>query len=658
MMGGRGAAVGIGSVTAGLLGLFTAWHFPSWWKVFSETGLQGLLLLLFVLVAALIGRRVLVLIRLAPKGLSAIVLAVAIGYGVLGLAILAYALLGLLYEWMIWLTFAAVLLASARDVGGLWREATRHRRVEQPPSRVEIVLFSLLGFFVVVTLLNTLTPPTSRDALAHHLALPKLYTERHRMVELPFALFSYYPMGVDMLYVAAMLVGKDVLAKLLHFSFYLLTIAAIYAYAAPLWRRPFALLGALLFAAIPLVSNLGSWAYVDLGLALYTLLASAALIRWLEAEERAWLLAAAILCGFALGTKYNGLVVFALLSLGMLQMTQSLGYAPGRAIRRFLSLVAIAGAIASPWFIKNLVQTGNPLYPFWSQVLGGRAWQPERLGFTPWVVRRVLHGQTWLDELLLPFTLSTKWTSPLGFEIDGPLGPVLLMGLILFLAVPGKRRDMVYGAWFSLLYYLVVWLRYGVRLRYFMPIIPVLTVITVAGVASAFTLGGRLTRGCVIAALAGVLVFDAIWAVRGIRQTSPFPYLAGEQSRDAYLERHISDYPAYQFMNRKLPETAKVMFLFTGNDGYYCDREYLYDTYYLGYTIQTILKGARSPAQVRNSLADQGITHLFINWYFLDRSFAVALPEEQHLMFRAFASGYLEPLYRLRWVGVYRLRSD
>ena len=43
-------------------------------------------------------------------------------------------------------------------------------------------------------------PPISKDALVHHLAVPKIYLRHGTMVELPSMVFSYYPMNLDLLY--------------------------------------------------------------------------------------------------------------------------------------------------------------------------------------------------------------------------------------------------------------------------------------------------------------------------------------------------------------------------------------------------------------------------------------------------------------------------
>ena len=43
--------------------------------------------------------------------------------------------------------------------------------------------------------------PISRDALTHHLYLPRLYLQHGGIYEIPDLVFSYYPMNLDLLYI-------------------------------------------------------------------------------------------------------------------------------------------------------------------------------------------------------------------------------------------------------------------------------------------------------------------------------------------------------------------------------------------------------------------------------------------------------------------------
>ena len=60
-------------------------------------------------------------------------------------------------------------------------------------------LWLLLLLVLVTEILLCLVPPTARDELTHHLAIPRLYVRSGKIVEVPMALYSYYPV-LDMLY--------------------------------------------------------------------------------------------------------------------------------------------------------------------------------------------------------------------------------------------------------------------------------------------------------------------------------------------------------------------------------------------------------------------------------------------------------------------------
>jgi hypothetical protein len=82
------------------------------------------------------------------------------------------------------------------------------------------VLKILLSILVVVLIGSILVmdgvPPISRDALTHHLAVPKLYVKHGGMVEIPALAFSYYPMNLDLLYTVPLIFGNDIAPKYVH----------------------------------------------------------------------------------------------------------------------------------------------------------------------------------------------------------------------------------------------------------------------------------------------------------------------------------------------------------------------------------------------------------------------------------------------------------
>jgi len=127
------------------------------------------------------------------------------------------------------------------------------------------IVLSIAALIVAVLLLSSV-PPVSRDALTHHLAVPKLYLQHGNLLELPQIVFSYYPMNLDLLYMLPLYWGNDILPKYIHFLFALLTAALIYRYLKKYLPLQYSWLGVLLFLSIPVIIKLSITVYVDLGL--------------------------------------------------------------------------------------------------------------------------------------------------------------------------------------------------------------------------------------------------------------------------------------------------------------------------------------------------------------------------------------------------------
>lgn len=131
-----------------------------------------------------------------------------------------------------------------------------------------LVLF-LIVIISAIFLMGSV-PPVSRDALTHHLAVPKIWIEKGIFTELPGIPFSYYPMNLDLLYMVPLYWGNDIVPKYIHFSFALLTALLIYTHVKRRVDRVYGLLGALFFLSIPVIVKLSTAVYVDLGLIFFS----------------------------------------------------------------------------------------------------------------------------------------------------------------------------------------------------------------------------------------------------------------------------------------------------------------------------------------------------------------------------------------------------
>lgn len=155
--------------------------------------------------------------------------------------------------------------------------------------------------------LHALSPGVSWDASAYHLTVPRLYNEAGGFRAVAMNVYSNWPIGTELLFSAAML-GKDyVLAKLVHFGFGALTLAAI-ALACRPYRAETSAVGCALWMASPVVLFEFSIAYIDLAEAFFL---TAAVVFMLRAKARpheasSALFLSGLCCAGVIGCKVSG----------------------------------------------------------------------------------------------------------------------------------------------------------------------------------------------------------------------------------------------------------------------------------------------------------------------------------------------------------------
>ena len=178
------------------------------------------------------------------------------------------------------------------------------------------LLMAALSVFVICIIVLASVPPVDRDALTHHLAVPKIYLKHGGLVEIPWVPFSYFPMNLDLIYLIPLYFGNDIIPKYIHFAFALLTGCLISGYLKQRTGKDlYGWLGALLFLSLPVVVKLSITVYVDLGLIFFSTAALIYILKWAANGYFArHLILSGVFCGLALGTKYNGLVTFFLLA--------------------------------------------------------------------------------------------------------------------------------------------------------------------------------------------------------------------------------------------------------------------------------------------------------------------------------------------------------
>lgn len=535
--------------------------------------------------------------------------------------------------------------------------------------------FSLIAALVLVfasIIILSCVPPVSRDALIQHLAIPKLYLKHGGIYEIPSMPFSYFPMNLDLIYMIPLYFGNDIAPKFIHFSFAILTVVIIFSYLRKRIGTAYALLGALLFLSTPIIVKLSITAYVDLGLIFFSTASLLLLIKWCESGFRfKFLSTSAVLCGLAMGTKYNGLISFFLLTLFV-----PLLYSKYAGERRYLFFKSagqgiifftIAIAVFSPWMARDYLWTGDPLYPLYAQwFIPHQHVSRETIGI--FAYRALVYHEKWWQILLLPIRIFFQGQDGNPQFFDGKLNPFLLllpiMAFVLMKSDSRKIRSekLIFLAYASL-YFVFAFFSAALRIRYISPMVPPLVILAVYGVK---TLVDKTGSTCsaeykwIGALFIGFILFvaisiNAVYIFNEFNYVKPFSYLDGSVNRNQYIERYRPEYPAMKYINSKTPSDSKVLFIFLGNRGYYCDRPYTFDMEDNRSRLALLLKESHDPHHVWLTLRKEGITHLLVNLNVFNRwaaeSFRPLAMKDLMLFFKT----YLKLVFTKNGYGVYEL---
>jgi hypothetical protein len=439
---------------------------------------------------------------------------IALLIGIYSYVILCLGFVGLLYRpVIIGVTILYILLAVVFKKSYWGEQAERNTKSYKADSTVLIVVLLLIGL-LGIAFLGALAPELAFDALWYHLTLPKLYLQHHAVVFVPGGLLSYstLPKLTEMYYVAALAFSNEILAKLIHFSFGILSGVAVYLFAQRFVTKKFALLAALLFFSNLVVSWEMTTAYIDLARAFFEIMAFWTFMQWVEPRGRKWVVISAFFTGFAIAAKLiaaGSLLIYGVLLIVILW---------GRwrtLLRSVFDYTLIAFFVPFPWFMFSYFYTGNPFYPL----------------FTPYyhvgLSTSLFHPLNVLTSIFALFTSAAD-----------PIQPVYLL-VLPFLFIVWKKIGAegkilgVYVLVSLLVWYLTPQTGGG---RFFLPYLPVWSVLVVVLLQQIAT---QRTLYKVILTSILVLAFTSV-VYRGIATLKYLPVVLGLQTQNAFLTDHLN----------------------------------------------------------------------------------------------------------------------
>ena len=556
-----------------------------------------------------------------------------------------------------------------------------------------VLLSGCLVLLVASIVILASTPPVSRDALTHHLAIPKLYLKQGAIYEIPYAKWSYYPMNLDLLYLIPLYFGNDIIPKYIHFAFALLTGWLIFRYLRRHSELPYAILGVVFFLSIPVIVKLSITVYVDLGLIFFSFAALAYLFKWIETDFKLKsLIASAICCGIALGVKYNALICFFILTLFIVFVYSRLSPStPAKQTKAFVYgavFMLIAAIVFSPWAIRNFKWTNNPLYPLYKSwfnptkielpdIAEPRAVthsnedanpgiSPSKGRWTHFAIRKIVFNEKWWEIALIPIRIFFQGRDDNPKYFDGKLNPLLFF--FPFFTFIGMRNDSQQlqiekktMLAFTVLFILFAFVQRDMRIRYIGPALPPLVILSILGLRNIIGvindrfngIPKRIYLGSVLVLVLFFLGLNLNYILNQYRWVQPVEYLKGGLNRDAYIEKYRPEYAVIKYANTHLPSNAKILGVFLGNRGYYSDREMRFD--YDPFIKNTFKQKYLDEAILAN-FKKNGITHLLIRINFFNNWVGNNFDDSEKQRLVQFFQNYTVLLFSKNGHGLYNLK--
>lgn len=582
-----------------------------------------LFLLGLAVTAEVVGRFLLRGLR-APQGLAP-----AAGFALLGTLGFVLGATWQLSRPGLLLILALVLLAAFMPRGGpgvrlIVDFANAVGRLpERLPKRGLLLLALALPLALAPPLLLALYPPTAFDETLYHLPFARAFAASGGLPVLPDLRFPVFPQLAEVLFAEVLLLaGPATAVHLVQTLAVLFTAALLWGWGKEAFSPAAGALAATVWLGHPLIVYLGGTAYVEPLLALFVTAAGYAAWRWWGSRRRHWLIVAAFLAGAAAGVKYFGLFFIGVLCLAVLlaprrptaataatsatSATSAAGTAgEGRGGRwRGFALCAGTALLAlSPWYLRIVAATGNPLFPFLTSVFGDNPWAPIEF-------HTLGHAGGPISYLSALATL--PWDAAFARHRVGLMPPASPVWIVAFpLLLWGAWRDArvrfvllpaaAFFAFFPLL---------PSDVRYLVAVLP-LACLALGGTLD-LLLRPRLAAWPRLAVvLAALLVLPGpLYAAYRMNRLGPIP--ASPDERAVFFARQIPLYPIIARLDQGLGRNETVYALYAEHM-----RDFVRDGRFLGdwfgpASYARILASAHDPATFHRTLSGLDVDYLLI----------------------------------------------
>ncbi|HVT10991.1 MAG TPA: glycosyltransferase family 39 protein [Fimbriimonadaceae bacterium] len=455
------------------------------------------------------------------------------------------------------------------------------------------------------------------DSLAYHLAVPKIWLAAGQIQPITFIHHSNFPFAVDNLYIWGLLWGGEAGARAFTLAFEVFGILAVFGLARHVYGGLAGWWAALTWSTVPAVLWLSGTGYIDVQNGLYAGFGIVLAALYVREREVSLLWLSGVMLGLATGSKYTGLqtiLAVGIVLLGALYLNRN-DSERKLSLKPMLLAGGLALLIASPWYVKNVAWTGNPVYPFFYKQFGGKHWsewqgqiysaeqQSFGVGREPGgeKVEPQRIGHAILGLAYQPGRyINPGQTAGLGFPI-GAIGFVVIGAMLLWL-ISGRTTPFESSSLATVLVSFAMWFVLSEQSRYIVALAVPLSVLAGGGVL-------RLRAGPFLAGAAVLQALISFYVVKDQRFDAQLQVETGQVTTDQYMSALTKFYEPAQYLNQNV-KGGRVA-LYDEVFGFLLDVPYLWAN--PGHSNELGYEAMQTGDDLVAALQREGVTYVYVN---------------------------------------------
>jgi len=481
----------------------------------------------------------------------------------------------------------------------------------------DLFFWALLSCVTCFLCAKALKPAVFYDAVTYHLGVPNYYLLEGGIRYIPYDAFSNFPFLAEMLYTLGFLVSGLKLAQMTSVMIFFLLALSLYDFCRRFLKKTNPVIAPMLFCATPAFMETAVLYTNDLHLAFYLFMLGYAYFLYEQEKKPGVLILMGCYAGFCLATKYTAVVSVGIITVYGYQ-TLSKNFFNLKPLRQAYLFLLPALILFAPWLVKNILFTGNPVYPAFYGFFGGQDMSAEMYQ----TINRFSHPShisgIFSGLFTHPFALlfPAAWQeSPYGTGWNFGPGLAGFVPLIFFCRkIPSRIQKTAFAA----LLLFITWNCTFLMARFLFPAIIFLLIVSAGALSSLIRAFPSWTAGFIRTVF---ILYTFTGLAMGFYTVNNWTGSLGpgfiREPDDRYLLRQMIDneqallysLPVYTYINKNLKPEAKILVIGDAQH-LYLRRRHVY-TYLSATTPYDIFRNQKGkPFEIAEVLAARGITHI------------------------------------------------